>query len=300
SLSGAGAEARPAQRAGIRGPHRPVPRGRTRRRAGGARDAHDGKRAAAVRAAGVTGMGNGRVLPLPGPRVRGYTHPGRAFLRAECVAACFLVRRILPPSPPVFPMTDEAVIRSFPLYQGPGDPAFVTDFLGTRTRTAFVAPLATLGGLVEGYPIPMNFHATAIEWAGSLRAVLASRGEFVAVELGAGWAPWLVTLARAARLKGIEKVRLVGVEGSRHHCEFMHSHFTENGLDPRHHTLLHGVVGTRDGVAEFPLLADPAGDWGSKAIYRPALRRIISRGYRAIRAAARRLLRGSPGPASHT
>ena len=112
-------------------------------------------------------------------------------------------------------MTDEEVIRAFPPYQGAGEPGFVTDYLGTRTRTEYIALLPQAGGVVEGYPIPQNFHANALEWACVLRAVLASGDDLVAVELGAGWAPWLVAVARAARLCGERRVRLVGVEGSR-------------------------------------------------------------------------------------
>ena len=173
----------------------------------------------------------------------------------------------------------EATIKSFPCYDGPASADHVLDFLGTRTRTCYVHGL--VGGTVEGYPLPMNFHATALEWAGALAAVNDATDQLIAVELGAGWAPWLVAVACAARLRGVEDIRLVGVEGSKKHCEYMQSHFRDNGLDPDDHTLLHGVVGASDGVAEFPLLADPSFDWGTPAILsttggRSALRRMAS------------------------
>lgn len=161
----------------------------------------------------------------------------------------------------------EDVIRSFPRYQGPNLPGFVVDFLGTRTRTACITALANWSGVVEGYPIPQNFHATALEWAGVLRAVCAAGTELVAIELGAGWAPWLVAVVRAGELRDIHRFHLVGVEGSSRHCETMHSHFADNGIDPATHRLLHGVVGPEDGVAEFPVLLDPAGDWGAEASF---------------------------------
>jgi FkbM family methyltransferase len=151
-------------------------------------------------------------------------------------------------------MTDEDVIKSFPRYQGAAAPGIVVDFLGTRTRSCYVSELASYHNIVEGYPIPANFHATSLEWAGVLRAALDATAQLVAVELGAGWAPWLVALARAARTRGIEKIHLVGVEGSKERCGFMRTHFTDNGLDPDRHTLLHGVVGTADGVAGFDTL----------------------------------------------
>lgn len=124
-----------------------------------------------------------------------------------------------------------------------------------------------LSGVVEGYPIPQNFHATTIEWAGVLRAVRSARTEMIAVELGAGWAPWLVAVVRAGEMRGIRQFHLVGVEGSSQHCETMLAHFAANGVDPARHTLLHGVVGPADGMAAFPILPNPAADWGAEAVF---------------------------------
>ena len=198
-------------------------------------------------------------------------------------------------------MTDDQIIKSFPRYEGPGASGFITDFLGTKTRTSYISGLAKLDGTVIGYPIPDGcFHATPVEWAGAMRAARDAKKELVAVELGAGWGPWLVTLARAARIKGIHKVNLVGVEGSKAHFDFMLSHFADNGLDPRQHTLLHGVVGTTDGEAEFPIDANPATDWGTKAIYGeaespvPDPGSLVRRGYRRIKRAVRLLVKGRP------
>ena len=159
----------------------------------------------------------------------------------------------------------ERIVRSFPRYEGPGQPGFITDFLGTRTRTSFVRVLSNADGAIEGYPIPGNFHATPLEWAGTLQAALDARDELIAVELGAGWAPWLVALARVARSRGIERMHLVGVEANAEHCGFMRLHFQDNGIDPDQHTLLHGIVGLEDGVAQFPILSDPAVDFGARA-----------------------------------
>jgi hypothetical protein len=164
-------------------------------------------------------------------------------------------------------LSDEEVIKSFAAYQGPGATGYVIDFLGAKTRTSYISDLSTHGGVVEGYPIPTNFHATATEWAGVLRAVLEAEKEIVAVELGAGWAPWLVTVARAAHERGIERVRLVGVEGCKAHCSYMATHFTDNGLNPEDHALLHGAVGVSDSVAAFPVSADPSAVYGARAIF---------------------------------
>jgi FkbM family methyltransferase len=208
-------------------------------------------------------------------------------------------------------LSDEEAIKSFPCYQGAGVPGYFVDFLGVKTRTAYISELPKEGGRVEGYPIPASFHATAIEWAGVLRAVLEADKEIVAVELGAGWAPWLVTVARAAVIRGIDSVRLIGVEGCEAHCAYMATHFSDNGLDPKDHVLLYGVVGTKDGVAEFP--ADPSAGYGAQAIFendqetkvamshRTArlVRRLAGRIFKAMKAGARSVRHGAfvPNPA---
>ncbi len=196
-----------------------------------------------------------------------------------------------------FPLTDEEVIRSFPRYQGAASPDHVIDFLGTKTRIAYISMLAGGGSSIEDYPIPTNFHATALEWAGVLRAVLTAGPKIVACELGAGWAPWLVTVARAAQLRGVAEVHLVGVEASEEHCDYMRSHFADNGLDVRQHTLLQGIVAQRDGVAEFPTLLDPAHDWGAAAVnlHKSPAERLARRVLRPVRAAAHYVRHGKTG-----
>lgn len=188
-------------------------------------------------------------------------------------------------------LTDKEVIQSFPRYAGSGSPEHITDFLGVKTRTAFIADLADRGNSVEQYPIPGNFHATELEWAGVLRAVLGAEKEIVVCEAGAGWGPWMVIVARAAKLRGIERISLIGVEGSSPHFYYMKAHFIDNGLDPQAHQLLHGVVAQRDGYAEFPVLTDPSHDWAASAVNleKSKLERTARRMLRPLRAAVHRL-----------
>src|SRR5438552_1359871 len=125
---------------------------------------------------------------------------------------------------------DEEVIRHFARYEGDGTPGFVTNFLGVKTRLSYFSGIDHLSGVVEDYPCPNNFHATALEWAGLLRTVREAAGRELTVdELGAGWGPWLISAAVAARQIGINRVRLLGVVGSAKHVGFMHAHFQDNG-----------------------------------------------------------------------
>ncbi len=159
----------------------------------------------------------------------------------------------------------------FEPYSGPGEPGYYRDFLGVRTSIRYVHLPAYASGHVFGYPTrDTTFLHYYDEWIGVLRSVLEAKECLVAMELGAGWGPWLVAAAVAARRRGINNIRLVGVEGSTEHLAFMRQHFADNGLRPEDHTLLHGIVGPEDGVAHFPILTDATVEWGAEASFNGA------------------------------
>lgn len=160
-------------------------------------------------------------------------------------------------------------LQLFPPYKGPGTDGFLTDFIGTRTRCSYLPSVyAGASGIVEGPPGTEHYglHELA-EWEGTLRSVMEAKGSFVAVELGAGWGPWLVAGAKAAKRLGISEVRLAGVEGASSHYQFMLQHLRDNGIDPAFQLLIHAVAGSQDGIARFPKLDDPSGNWGAQASY---------------------------------
>lgn len=173
-------------------------------------------------------------------------------------------------SPDAVHLADMDVLRQFAPFSSATPPAGAySNFIGAVTRTEFLHPsLAWKAGSVEGVPSDESptLHGLA-EWVGSLRSVLEAQDRFVAVELGAGWAPWLVSTALAARRRGISDLSLVGVEGSEDHHAWMRAHFEDNGLNPEDHSLLHAVIGAEDGVAYFPKLHDPTLDYGANAVF---------------------------------
>ena len=146
-------------------------------------------------------------------------------------------------------------------------PGFVTDFLGTRTRTSSLwDSVRTFDGQVMGRPVPHDLFE-AIEWVGLLKAVSAARnGRFAAMELGAGWGPWLVAGAQAARRRGLGELRLLGVEADPGRFALMRRHFLDNGLDPEAHTLICAAVGVEKGHARWPRIADPANAGGARPV----------------------------------
>jgi FkbM family methyltransferase len=161
-----------------------------------------------------------------------------------------------------------AVINAFmPFCTSPAPAGSWHDFLGVRTQCDYMPDsYVDIQGQVQGPPGSPNGPIHDVEeWVGTLRSVLEARDRFVVVELGAGWAPWLVAGAKAAERVGLQNVMLVGVEGSMAHVDFMHRHLEDNGIDPSQHRLIHGVVGACDGVAYFPKLSEPNNIYGAEA-----------------------------------
>ena len=168
---------------------------------------------------------------------------------------------------PGYTPQDVAVLDVFDVADPAPSPGFVTDFIGSRSRTALLWDgVEHLDGQVLAKPVPADYHAEAIEWIGVLKSVLAAVDRFAAMEVGAGMAPWLVASATAARLRGIRDIHLIGVEGDPGRFELMVQHLRDNGIDPDQHTLLQAAVGLKDGVAKWPRLPDPRNAAGARPL----------------------------------
>jgi FkbM family methyltransferase len=152
----------------------------------------------------------------------------------------------------------------------PSDPqaGFIIDFLGVRTRVAHATPFASLGGRVIGTPAPLSdgFHAETIEYVGLLKSVLTAKDRYVVLELGAGWGPWLISGATAAKRRGIKDIRLHGVEGDPEHFASMQTHFRDNGFDPAAYRLDNAAIGVKAGRASWPKVADPNNDFAMRPL----------------------------------
>ena len=144
---------------------------------------------------------------------------------------------------------------------------FIVDSLGVKTRgSSLWNEVQFLVGTVMPPPIPNDFHAEAIEWIGLLKSVRSAKGSYAAMELGAGWGPWVVAGATAARNAGITNISLLAVEGDPGHFAFMRQHFIDNNLNPDNHALLHAAVGVKAGRARWPRV-DPRNTYGSRPIF---------------------------------
>ena len=119
---------------------------------------------------------------------------------------------------------------------------------------AHVKAFASIDGRVFSTPVPVDdwFHAETIEYVGLLKSVLTATERYVALELGAGWGPWLISGATAARRRGIKDIRLHGVEGDPEHFASMQTHFRDNGFDPAAYRLDNAAIGVKAGRARWP------------------------------------------------
>lgn len=160
-----------------------------------------------------------------------------------------------------------AVFREFLIADRQGKSGFVTNFMGGQLSVRFIAGLEPLSGAIEDIPIPGNCHGDTLEWLGTLRAVLEARDHFAMIELGAGWAPWCAIGHQGARMRGIEDIRVVALEGDAGHVGFIEEHFRTNGVPPHQATILHGVAGPADGFAEFPRHRAANSDYGGAAAF---------------------------------
>lgn len=160
----------------------------------------------------------------------------------------------------LYPGYAEEDLKIFQEFQHPDvrpESGFVKDFLGSRTRTTSLWKEGrALDGHVYGLPVPGDYHAETIEWLGLLKAVRSARDQYVAMELGAGFGPWTIAGAVAARSHGIKDIRLCAVEADPDHVRYLHQHFLDNGFNPDDHSLLQGAVAARAGLAHWPVLKD--------------------------------------------
>jgi predicted O-methyltransferase YrrM len=151
---------------------------------------------------------------------------------------------------PGYADADTSIFAEFRNPDAKPEPGFLVDFLGSRIRTTSLWKQArALDGQLLGFPVPGDFHAEAIEWIGLLTAVRSASGQYVAMELGAGFGPWIIAGALAAKLRGLTDIRLCAVEGDPEHFRFLRQHFIDNGFEPDRHSLFEAAVGHKAGAA---------------------------------------------------
>lgn len=139
-------------------------------------------------------------------------------------------------------------------------PTHWVDPLGVVTATGHLPRFEDLGGQAHEQPDTTE----AIEWFALLQALDCAQTTLTVVELGAGWAPWLVRAGVAWHThRPGQGLRLLGVEGEPTHLLMARSHARDNGLDEVV-DLRAGAVGTADTTALFETSSEPAKEWGTR------------------------------------
>src|SRR3990167_1870716 len=121
---------------------------------------------------------------------------------------------------------DFPVIRKFATFAASVDVSHYMDGFGVKTLyecVPFVNPATLNTGRLE-FPVPDDgFHAEAIEYVALADALQRSQenASFCAVEVGAGWGPWITAAGVIARRRGTGKISLVGVEASSNRFSLM-------------------------------------------------------------------------------
>ena len=155
----------------------------------------------------------------------------------------------------------------------------VYDFLGGATRVAYNknwGAFATPAGRVARPKLPpKNEHY--LDWIAVLTAAAKARGVFRMAEFGAGWAPWLIRGALAARQRDeVASCELMAVEADPNHYKWCIEHFEDNGLIPDEHHILHGAVSTAPEILRFPVVAEPNADYSASLLDAEAVAETIS------------------------
>lgn len=163
-------------------------------------------------------------------------------------------------TPPLSP----SVLDLIPPLRDSSAPAgFLVDASGIRTRRSNRGGDANAPGVVQ-HRAP----SSSWEWIPLAWAVMTAGERFAAVELGAGWGPWISRAYALARRMGIAERRIFGVEAEPAHFAYMRRHMADNAIPDSDTVLVQGLIAQSEGVALFPLTDTPEQSWGLRQMGR--------------------------------
>ena len=147
---------------------------------------------------------------------------------------------------------------------------FFVDWSGIRTRITMLpwAPTELAGTTSTALPIPDDgYRSEDVEYAALAQALNTAEGTFRVVEVGAGWAPWVVAGIVIGRRRGLTASG-VAVEADPRRCQWALQHAQDNGVSARL------VTGTTDGIAaaladsvdDVDMLVVQAAGWHSRTV----------------------------------
>lgn len=139
------------------------------------------------------------------------------------------------------------------------DPACYVNWLGLQTEAGMFGNADQIRGKILPQ-IPLSddgVYGGNAEYTSLLTAIDATprRSRFTAVELGAGWGPWISAVGIVCKRLGFADIQLVGVEAHDAKCKMMTDHLARNGLlnvDGVHSKVIHGAAWREDTELRFP------------------------------------------------
>ena len=162
------------------------------------------------------------------------------------------------------PPMDSSIFDLFPEKRVTPDIGFIHDSAGTRTRRIF------RGGAPDSPGVYKPAQRESWEWIPLLWSVATAGTSYAAVELGAGWGPWMTRCHALARKRGIADVHIYGVEAEPNHFEYLSQHVEDNNIPDTDRTLFQGLIAAETGVALFPLTKTPETSWGLRKVGKEA------------------------------
>lgn len=142
--------------------------------------------------------------------------------------------------------------------------------MGGITRETVSPAVQSVSKTVQEFPLSCNWHGETLEWIGTLKSALEASKIYRVVELGAGWAPWTAIAGRAARMRGIEDIHLLAVEGHAGNVAMARQHLRDNDFTDAEAVVRQAIVGGTDGIAEFPRHDAMSQDYGAIAMFEGA------------------------------
>lgn len=132
-------------------------------------------------------------------------------------------------------------------------PNCFTNWIGLKTDASMFPNAKDISGKV--FPdIPTGgdgIYGGYYEYASFLTAIdrTPSRKIFNAVELGAGWGPWIAGVGIVCHKLGFDEINLIGVEADEEKCNLMAEHMARNEL---HAQIVKGAAWSSDTTLKFP------------------------------------------------
>ena len=184
-----------------------------------------------------------------------------------------------------YDISNDPVFREFVPWHGNVAAGFDVNFVGQLTDVSFNKGWDDDERTRDRYcwpPYP-SIDEEIFEWKTMLSAILDARDSFTMIEAGAGYGRWMVSAARASRLRRPDlKCRLIGIEADPTHLKWMRKHFLDNALNPDSHRLIFGAVDSEDGEETFLCSDDPSSWYGQHLAYADHHRTNLSDGYKRI------------------